>query len=155
VCSSDLTLHTNDAPSTILRLRDIGVEPYMIASTVTGVMAQRLLRLLCPSCKEAYQPPLRALKKMFPNIDAEDNGPLYRPKGCPECNGSGYHGRVGVYEFLVVTEEMRALIQDNAPIVYLRKQALAQGLRELHDGGMDLVRQGMTTVEEVVRHTMT
>ncbi len=148
------TLHTNDAPSAIGRLRDIGVEPYLISSTLTGVMAQRLLRLLCPHCKEGYEPPLRALQNLFPHHSPEKSIRLYRPQGCDQCKKTGYWGRKGIYELLVLNDSLRRLIHENASSEDIRKLAISQGLKTLRESGIELVYQGLTTVEEVFRHTV-
>lgn len=148
------TLHTNDAPSAIGRLRDIGVEPYLIASTLAGVMAQRLLRLLCPQCKQPYEPPLRAMQNLFPKQNIKEPVKLYRPKGCNHCQGTGYWGRKGIYELLILQEAIRSLIHENASGEMIKQTAVSNGLRTLRDSGLDLVYQGLTTVEEVFRHTV-
>lgn len=148
------TLHTNDAPSTISRLRDIGVEPYLISSTLLGVMAQRLLRLLCVKCKVSYEPPVRALKKLFPKHPEDTPLRLFRPLGCPECQGTGYWGRKGIYELLVLNDEYRQIISEQSTTEALKKAAAAQGLKTLRESGLAMVYQGLTTVEEVFRHTV-
>jgi len=146
------TLHTNGAPETIGRLRDIGVDAYLIASTVRAVLAQRLVRVLCDKCKEAYTLPARALKTLFP--EATGALQLHRPKGCPECRGTGYQGRKGIYELLEVNEEFRELIQTDVPVAELRKAATRQGIQTLRQSALDLVKKGVTSVEEVYRTTM-
>jgi type II secretory ATPase GspE/PulE/Tfp pilus assembly ATPase PilB-like protein len=148
------TLHTNDAPSAIGRLRDIGAEPYLIASTVLGVMAQRLLRVLCTHCKEAYEPPQRSLQNLFPTQTIPSTFKLYRPKGCTECQFTGYWGRKGIYELLVLNDALRELIGTNASGDAIKKLAISQGLKTLRESGLNLVFQGLTTVEEVFRHTV-
>lgn len=148
------TLHTNDAPSAISRLRDIGAEPYLIASTLVGVMAQRLVRLLCVECREAYEPPLRSLQNLLPADKLTKPITLYRPKGCPKCQDSGYWGRKGIYELLILNDSFRDLIQQQAGSDALKKLARDQGIKSLRESGLDLVYQGLTTVEEVFRHTV-
>jgi type II secretory ATPase GspE/PulE/Tfp pilus assembly ATPase PilB-like protein len=148
------TLHTNDAPAAIGRLRDIGVEPYLIASTLTGVMAQRLLRLLCVECKEAYKPPVRALQNLFPKHPAGQPLTLYRPKGCATCQNTGYWGRKGIYEFLLLNDSLRQLINENATNDTIKKTAISQGLSTLRESGLLLVYEGLTTIDEVFRHTV-
>ena len=146
------TLHTTGAPETIGRLRDIGVDAYLIASTVRAVLAQRLVRVLCESCKEAYTLPARALKTLF--TDASGSIKLHRPKGCPECRGTGYHGRKGIYELLNIDEEFREMIQTDVPVAELRKASVRKGILTLRQSALDLVSQGITSVEEVYRTTM-
>lgn len=148
------SLHTNDAPSALCRLTDMGIEPYLINTTVIGVLAQRLVRVLCPRCKEAYSPPLRALKNMFPGRKDISGAVFYRPKGCDYCQETGYWGRHGVFELLTLTEEIKDSLQDGGNLAKLRIVAIAQGMRSLRDSGMELVFKGLTTVEEVARVTV-
>jgi len=148
------TLHTNSAPETIGRLRDIGIEPYLIASTVLGIMAQRLVRVLCASCKEPYELPDRALKSIFPDRPLSSKVTLYRPKGCEQCQGSGYWRRQGIYELLAMSEPIRELTHRSAPSAEIRAAARLEGMKTLRESGLDLVFQGITTVEEVFRNTV-
>ncbi len=148
------TLHTNSAPQTIGRLRDIGIEPYLTASTVLGIMAQRLVRVLCASCREPYELPAHALKAAFPNRRGNYNLTLYRPKGCLQCQGSGYWGRTGIYELLVMNEGIRELVHRSATAAEIKTAAQAQGMKTLRESGLDLVFQGITTVDEVFRNTV-
>ena len=155
------TLHTNDAASTIIRLRDIGCEPYLLGSTITGIMAQRLLRLLCSECKQPYTTPAHALGNLFPrtslfsaNSDPNSNLTLYRPVGCARCHGTGYWGRHGIFELLIVTEEIRTLIHEGGSAEAIKKAAQSDGLKTLRESGCKLVLEGLTTVEEVFRHTV-
>jgi type II secretory ATPase GspE/PulE/Tfp pilus assembly ATPase PilB-like protein len=148
------TLHTNSAPETIGRLRDIGIESYLVASTVLGIMAQRLVRVLCPACKIPYELPDRAVKSIFPDREIESKVVLYRPKGCLPCQGAGYWGRQGIYELLVMNETLREMVQRNAPAAEIKTVAQKQGMKPLRQSGMDLVFQGLTTVDEVFRTTV-
>jgi type II secretory ATPase GspE/PulE/Tfp pilus assembly ATPase PilB-like protein len=148
------TLHTNSAPETIGRLRDIGIEPYLMAATVTAVMAQRLLRLLCPDCKQPYNPPAIVMKNLFADRNTETSGTLYRPKGCSNCYGSGYRGRRGIFELMTMSDELRVLIHTGRPVEEIKKMAISQGTRTLRESGLDLVFRGLTTVEEVFRNTV-
>ncbi len=145
------TLHTNDAPSALGRLLDMGIESYLMAAAVIGVLAQRLLRVLCPACKEKYQPPLKALKNMFPGRRNLESAVFYRAKGCPRCQGAGYLGRHGIFELLVMSDELKRFIHDGQNPGGARKILAAQGLRSLRESGMELVFKGLTTVEEVAR----
>lgn len=145
------SLHTNDAPSAVGRLIDMGIEPYLIATTFAGVLAQRLVRLLCPRCKEEYRPPLRALKNMFPGRTELDKAVFYRPKGCDSCRGTGYAGRHGIFELLIMNDEIKQRIHDGDNLGGIRKAMQAQGMKSLSESGIELVFQGLTTVEEVSR----
>lgn len=143
------TLHTNDAASSVARLVDMGVEQFLIAASLTGVMAQRLVRLICPQCKEAYQPSKATFKKW----DLEDKKDLqvYRGKGCQECKGTGYRGRTGIYELMVVDDELGNMINQGASTIVLRKCAQEKGMRLLWEDGKVKIQQGLTTFEEVAR----
>ncbi|OGR88980.1 MAG: hypothetical protein A2992_07085 [Elusimicrobia bacterium RIFCSPLOWO2_01_FULL_59_12] len=148
------TLHTNSAPETVGRLLDIGIDSYLIASTVISVMAQRLMRLLCETCKEAYQPPARMLQNLFPGLKTGTIPTLYRPKGCARCQDAGYCGRQGIFELMPVTDELKRLIQAEASVEELKKLAQDQGMATLRQSGLDLVCRGFTTIEEVFRNTV-
>jgi len=148
------TLHTNDAPTAIPRLIDLGVEQYLLPSTIIGVMAQRLVRTLCPNCREPYRTTLRELAVLgiqTENMDQEIT--LYRPKGCSACLGTGLKGRHGLYELLMVDTDMRALLSrpQGATLDEIRTQAKKLGMRQLREEGIDLILKGMTTVEQVQR----
>jgi type II secretory ATPase GspE/PulE/Tfp pilus assembly ATPase PilB-like protein len=148
------SLHTNDAPSAVGRLIDMGIEPYLISTTLAGVLAQRLVRLLCPRCKEEYRPPLRALKNMFPGRADLEKVAFFRPKGCPHCRGTGYDGRQGIFELLTMSDEVKKSIHDGDHLQGIRAVLRAQGLKSLRESGLELVFQGLTTVEEVARVTV-
>ncbi len=148
------TLHTNDCPSTIGRLVDIGIPPYMLASSVSMVLSQRLARRLCPQCKQVvtgYDPKDLELfgfsKAEIPDLT------LYGPKGCANCNGTGYKGRVGLYELMEVTDEVAKAINAAVPEDLLRKLAIQEGMKTLRDAGLIKVRQGETSLEEVLKKT--
>ncbi|MGE3277570.1 MAG: ATPase, T2SS/T4P/T4SS family [Vicinamibacterales bacterium] len=145
------TLHTDDAPSAVTRLQDIGIEPYVIASATIGIVAQRLLRRLCPACRRQYTPPpdvLRALNMSEADADAQ---PFYRAVGCEQCNQTGYRGRVGVYEVLRVNERVRRLIAQRASEDAVREMAQATGMTTLAEDALAKVRAGVTTAEELLR----
>ncbi len=146
------TLHTNDASGSYTRLIDMGVEPFLVASTVEGVMAQRLVRRLCPSCKVPQEPKREELPDDFP-WDELQGRPLYHNKGCRECRGVGYAGRMGIYELLITSDEVRQLAHDRASTWDIRKAALASGMRTLRMDGWAKVLEGRTTVEEILRVT--
>ncbi|HMO15454.1 MAG TPA: type II secretion system ATPase GspE [Pirellulaceae bacterium] len=146
------TLHTNDASGAFTRMIDMGVEPYLVASTVEAVMAQRLVRQLCEKCKQAFDPKRDDLPNDFP-WEQLDGRPLYLPNGCRECRGVGYRGRRGVFELLITTDEIRQLAHDRASSWEVKQAALKQGMRTLRDDGWRKVLLGETTVEEVLRIT--
>jgi len=145
------TLHTNDAPGAVTRLIDMGVEPYLLASTLNGVLAQRLVRRLCTECRTPYEPD--AVERAVFGRDAPDR--LYRAVGCGACNFSGYRGRTGIYELFVTDDETRHLIHDTAPEAELRSRAVASGMLRLRDDGLRWVREGATSLDEVLRVTRT
>jgi len=145
------TLHTNDAPSAVTRLYNLGIEPYLVGATVVGIMAQRLVRKLCQHCKEAYAPGLnekRQLERLAGNIDK-----LYKAKGCSRCRNLGFSGRIGIYELLVPEDSMIELISQGAALNDLRELARKQGMLSLRADGMDKVKAGITTLEEIYRVT--
>ncbi len=147
------TLHTNDAASAITRLIDQGVKPFLVASSVQGILAQRLVRVICPKCKSPYTPPRDKLKAI--DIDLEKLGQqeqqFWYGKGCEYCNGTGYRGRVGIFELLVITEELRKLIYQKIPSTELKKRARQLGMKTLKEDGLLKVYAGVTTLDEVLR----
>ncbi|MBX3414101.1 MAG: type II secretion system ATPase GspE [Pirellulales bacterium] len=146
------TLHTNDAAGAFMRLCDIGVEPFLVASTVEGVMAQRLVRTLCPACREAFSPTEDDVPADFPLEEClASDAPIYRAAGCRECRGTGYRGRAGLYELLVANEEIRNLATERASSFRVKQAAMAAGMRTLRQDGWRKVLWGRTTVEEVMR----
>ena len=145
------TLHTNDAAGAYTRMVDMGVEPFLVASTVEAVMAQRLIRRLCSHCKEEYQPNKDKLPRDFP-VDRL-SGPLFRSHGCRECRSSGFSGRIGVYELLITTERVRKLAHDRASTWELKQAAVQQGMKTLRDDGWEKVLGGHSTIDEIVRVT--
>jgi type IV pilus assembly protein PilB len=145
------TLHTDDAPSVVTRLTDIGAEPFVIASALVGVVAQRLVRRLCIHCRRQYTPPpdvLRALN--LPELDAAAI-PFYKSVGCDQCNHTGYRGRIGIYEVMRVTDKLRRLISTKAPEDQIREAAVAGGMITLGEDGLAKVKSGITTAEELLR----
>lgn len=146
------TLHTNDAAGAAPRLLDMGIEPFLVSSSLLGVLAQRLVRVLCPKCREAYELPPEAVQRLNLPIGLEA-GPLvaYRPKGCPACDHKGYKGRIGVFELLVVTDEIRRLILRQAPAVEIAKVAKEQGMLTMLQDATSKVLQGITSMAEVFR----
>ena len=145
------TVHTNDAPSTFTRLTDMGVEPFLIASSVLAVLAQRLVRILCRSCKAPYEASPLQLRQL--GVSDLRGATIFTKKGCPECSGVGYSGRKGIFEFLMVTDAVRDLVMDKANASEIRKQALKDGMRSLRGDGASKVLSGQTSIEEVLRVT--
>jgi general secretion pathway protein E len=141
------TLHTNSAVATVTRLLEMGLEPYLLASAVTGVLAQRLVRKICETCREPI-PMAEGVRALF-----KDDPPktVFRGIGCPDCRGVGYRGRMGVYELLGMNDELRRLMYENASEADLLKTAKRAGLKTLRDSCLQLVREGVTTPEEVIR----
>jgi len=144
------TLHTNDAPGAVARLLEMGIEPFLIASSVIGVVAQRLVRVICPKCKEAYTPPLEAFRRLNLPTDS-DSVTFYRGKGCEACMGTGYRGRQGVFELMLITDAIRDLILRKAPSYELRQEALRCGMTTLRQDAMQKILEGITTMEEALR----
>jgi type IV pilus assembly protein PilB len=148
------TLHTNDAPSTVNRLMNMGIEPFLVASSVNLICAQRLARRICANCKEPHpMPPAALVQAGFTEEEAEAVSPM-RGAGCEKCNKTGYKGRVGLYEVLEVTDEIRELVLVGASALELRKKAIDEGMITLRRSGLRKVQAGMTTIEEVVRETV-
>ncbi len=145
------TLHTNDAVSSVTRLLDMGVEPYLVTSTVNGIVAQRLVRRLCPHCREPYT----ASPELVAELRLPAGGPLtlHRPVGCPECGGSGYQGRAAILEVLILTDELRRLVLRRADSREIAAAAVAGGLRTMYDDGLRKALEGITSLEEVLRVT--
>jgi len=147
------TLHTNDAASAVTRLIDMGIEPFRIASVVRAIVAQRLVRVLCPECKEAYEPEPEALRDAGIHPARIQGKTVYRGRGCPACAGTGYRGRTGIYETLSVSEPIRQMIMRKADSTTIAQKALEEGMKALRDDGAEKVLAGITTLEELVRVT--
>ncbi len=148
------TLHTNDAPSTINRLMNMGIEPFLVATSVNLIVAQRLIRRVCQKCKEPEDAPIQALLNVGFSESEAPNIQLYKGRGCDVCNQRGYKGRVGLYEVLKVTEDIREMILSGASAVELRNRAIEEGMITLRQSGLQKIRDGVTTIEEVVRETV-
>lgn len=148
------TIHTNDAAGAVTRLVDMGVEPFLISSSLVGVLAQRLVRVLCPDCRKPYTPNLDQLSEL--GIDpssAPSDAVFYKAQGCPKCRNTGYRGRSGIYELLVIDEETRALIARKTDSTRIRKEAQKHGFTGMRANGFDAIIQGVTSLEEVARVT--
>ena len=148
------TLHTNDAPSAVMRLLDIGVKPFLVASSLRAVMAQRLIRSVCEVCKEPHDATEEEIKVMGLKPGEVERVQLYRGRGCNKCALTGYSGRKGIFEIFVVTDEIQRMIFDKVPAAQLRRRAREAGMRTLREDGMRKVATGITTIEEVLRVTM-
>lgn len=147
------TLHTNDAASAATRLVDMGIEPFLVASVIRAVVAQRLIRVICAECREGYIPELEALKEVGLVPGQLTDGLVYHGKGCPACSGTGYRGRSGIYEMLIVTDAIRNLVMKKSDSTSIARQAVEEGMKTLRDDGARKVAAGITTLEEVVRVT--
>ena len=145
------TLHTNDAPGALTRLEDMGVEPFLITSSVIGILAQRLVRVLCDKCKESYKPSHEMLEGL--HISAHEKLTFYKPRGCKYCENAGYKGRIGIFELLEVSEEAKKLVLGKASSGEIKELARREGMRTLWEDGLAKAKQGITSVEEVLKVT--
>ena len=148
------TLHTNDAPSTISRLMNMGIEPFLVATSVNLIQAQRLIRRICKDCKTEHPLPAEALVEVGFSAEEAKQIKTYKGAGCAKCNNTGYKGRIGLYEVMEVTDEVRELILIGASALELRKRAIEDGMITLRESGLHKIRNGLTTLEEVVRETV-
>ena len=148
------TLHTNDAPSTISRLMNMGIEPFLVATSVNLIQAQRLIRRVCKDCKQEHPTPPEALIEVGFSAEEAKTLKTYKGKGCATCNNTGYKGRIGLYEVMEITDEIRELILIGASALELRKKAIDDGMISLRESGLFKIREGVTTIEEVVRETV-
>jgi type IV pilus assembly protein PilB len=147
------TLHTNDAPGAVTRLIDMGIEPFLISSTLEGVLAQRLVRTICPDCKQPYSPDKDVLDLLGLRPDEIQGRPFYHGVGCVKCHETGYKGRRGIYEYLRVNDQIRDLINERKPTIVIRDKAMEMGMRTLRQDGIRCILDGYTTVEEVLKYT--
>jgi type IV pilus assembly protein PilB len=148
------TLHTNDAPATIARLLDLGVEPFLLTATIEGIVGQRLVRKICTNCKTAFEPDDAQLKDLRLTQEEIKGKKFYYGRGCSRCNGTGYKGRLGMFEIMVFNDEIRELIMNRASTNVLRVAALKGGMRQLRDNGLSAIYDGITTIDEIARETM-
>jgi type IV pilus assembly protein PilB len=148
------TLHTNDAPSAITRLRDMGVPAFLITATVEAILAQRLVRRICSECRTQFSPSDELLMELQLPLNTARKYKFYYGKGCPRCNNSGYKGRIGIYEFLIMSDEIRDAIAAEASGDDLRDIARQQGMTTLREAGLKLIFDGLTTIDEIVRETV-
>jgi len=143
------TLHTNDAPAALTRLIDMGIEPFLISSSVTGILAQRLVRLICDNCKEKYIPPDTLLEE----LGLKKGGEFYRGRGCEKCKNTGFMGRAGIFELLVVNEEIRKMINQKMSAGQIKRKATESGMKSLREDGLVKAARGLTTLDEILRVT--
>mgnify|MGYP002515610926 CR=1 FL=1 len=147
------TLHTNDAAGAVMRLVDMNVAPYLLSSTLEGVLGQRLVRTCCPDCKQAYEPDDETLERLDMKREEIGGRPFYFGKGCKTCNGTGYKGRKGVFEYLRMSGPLRELVNNKAPTLIIREKARELGMRTMREDGVRAILDGYTTVDEVLRYT--
>ncbi|RMF09373.1 MAG: type II/IV secretion system protein, partial [Alphaproteobacteria bacterium] len=147
------TLHTNDAPGAVTRFTDMGVEPFLISSTLMGCLAQRLVRTICPKCCSPFEPTENQLQQLGLSVYDIGDKTFYYGRGCETCGDSGYKGRQGIYELLEINDAIRHQINERAPSIVLRQKAIELGMSTLRDDGLRLIFDGKTTVEEVVKCT--
>lgn len=148
------TLHTNDAPSTVTRMKDMGIPTFLITATVEAILAQRLVRRICPECREEVEPGDDMLAELELKREELGDRKFYRGAGCNTCSNTGYKGRVGLFELMILDDELRQLIMENAQTDKLRNVAQSKGMRLLRDAGMEFIFDGTTTAEEIVRETI-
>ena len=148
------TLHTNDAPSAIARLLDLGLEPFLITATLEGLIAQRLVRKICRNCKEPYEPAEEQLLELDLTPEVVRGKTFYYGRGCDRCNNTGYRGRMGIFEIMTFNDEMRELVMNHASTNVLRNAARKGGMRMLREKGLNAIYNGLTTIEEVVKETV-
>ncbi len=148
------TLHTNDAPSSVARLLDLGVEPFLLTATVEGIVAQRLVRRICTSCRTPFEPDEAQLRELRLTEEEMRGKKFYYGRGCSKCNGTGYRGRIGIFEIMMFNEEIRDLIMNRASTNVLRVAAQKAGMRQLRDNGLATIFDGISTIDEVAKETM-
>ncbi|MBX3353087.1 MAG: type II secretion system ATPase GspE [Phycisphaeraceae bacterium] len=148
------TLHTNDAPSSIVRLLDLGLEPFLVTATLEAIIAQRLVRTICPKCKESFTPSEEQLMELELRSEDVRGRQFYRGRGCDNCNGSGYRGRMGLFEILVMDDELREMVMNQASTAAVRNECRRKGMRTLREAGLQAIYNGQSTIDEVVRETL-
>jgi len=148
------TVHTNDAPSTVNRLMNMGIEPFLVASSLLLIVAQRLIRKICPECKEEYRIPLEALVDIGFTEEEARNVTIYKGRGCPFCGNTGYKGRMGLFEVLEISDNIRELVLVGASALEIRRKAMEEGMLTLRGSGLEKLRNGETTIEEVLRESV-
>ncbi len=147
------TLHTNDASGAVTRLIDMGLEPFLISASLEAILAQRLVRRICPSCRTAYEPSQELIDMLEVDPLEIADKDFYYGEGCPECSNTGYRGRIGLFEMIVVSDAIREMINQRAPTLAIKQKALEQGMRSLRDDGLRSIFDGNSTIEEVLKYT--
>jgi type IV pilus assembly protein PilB len=148
------TLHTNDAPSSILRLLDLGMDDFLLTATIEAIVAQRLVRRICVQCKEPFTPMDEQLMELQLKRSDIEGRTLFRGRGCDACNGSGYRGRMAIFEIMQLDDNIRELVMQHASTNVLRTECRKRGMRSLRESGLLALFEGQTTIDEVVRETM-
>ena len=148
------TLHTNDAAGAVTRLIDMGIEPFLISSTMIGVLAQRLIRRVCTKCREEYIPSDEELQMLGVTREEINNRPFFKGRGCDHCNNSGYKGRVGIFELLLVSPAIQSLVNERKPTQFIKEQAMKEGMVTMRQDGIKQILDGITTAKEVLQYTM-
>jgi len=148
------TLHTNDAPGSIARLLDLGIEPFLVTATLEGIIAQRLVRKICENCKTSFKPTEAQLIQLGLRSEDVKGKEFYYGKGCDRCNNTGYRGRTGIFEVMVFNDEIRDLIMNNASTSILRAAGQRAGMKLLRDNGLAIIYDGITTIDEIAKETM-
>ncbi len=147
-------MHTNNAPSTVTRLKDMGIPTFLITATVESILAQRLVRRICTQCRDETEPTQDALSELSMTKDDIVGKQFFRGLGCDVCNNTGYKGRVGLFELMILNDRLREMIMSNSPDDALRESAKEFGMTPLRDAGMTCVHEGTTTIDEIVRETV-
>jgi len=149
------TLHTNDAPTTVTRLKDMGIPSFLISATVEAILAQRLVRKICTECRERFTPSAEQLAELEFTPKQVVGKSFYRGRGCVRCNNTGFKGRTAIHEFMLINDEIRQLINKTSSAAELRMAAQRNGMLTLRDAGLEKIYHGITTIDEVVRETVT
>ena len=149
------TLHTNDAPSAVTRLRDMGVPTFLITATVEAVLAQRLVRRICANCRTEFTPSPEMAMELGMTTEEAATKKFFYGRGCDRCNNTGYKGRMGIFELLVMNDELRELITSEVSLDEFREAGRKYGMQTLRESGLEAIHAGLTTIEEIVRETMT
>ena len=147
------TLHTNDAPGAVTRLIDMGLEPFLISASLEAILAQRLVRRICPSCQTAYEPSQELIDMLEVDPLEIADKDFYYGEGCVDCSNTGYRGRIGLFEMIIMSNAIRELINNRAPTLAIKQKALEQGMRSLRDDGLRAIFDGNSTIEEVLKYT--